>query len=63
MSVPTPAQRPAEYGTLGAWGAVSGLLIAFGVDPLKAQAVAGAVAAVAPAIITFATNWNRRKTS
>lgn len=55
-------QRPNELGTPTAYGLTIGLLTAFGVDAVKAGAIAGIVAAVAPAIITFLVELRRRKT-
>jgi hypothetical protein len=53
--------RPNELGTPTAYGLTIGLLTAFGVDAIKAGAIAGIVAAVAPGIITFLVELRRRK--
>jgi hypothetical protein len=47
-------RHPAEYGAVGIWGAVVGVLTAFGVDEEKAMAIAGLAATAAPGILTWA---------
>lgn len=46
-------QRPAESATPAVWVAITGVAVAFGVDPEKAAAVAGLAAAVTPIIVTY----------
>jgi hypothetical protein len=55
-----PASSPGEVSAIGAWGALSGILIAFGVDPIRATAIAGAVAAAAPYVVKAVIWWRRR---
>lgn len=46
-------QRPAETAAPAVWVAVSGVLIAFGLDPEKAAAVAGLLGVLTPLVVTF----------
>lgn len=54
-------ERPSELGTPTAYGLTIGLLTAFNVDPVKAAAIAGVVAAVMPGAITFLVELRRRR--
>ena len=47
------ARRPAESIAVGSFAGLTGILVAFGVDPDKAAAFAGAVSALAPMITSF----------
>jgi hypothetical protein len=51
-------RRPAESTAVGIYPALTGLLVAFGVDPVRAAAIAGVAAAVAPMAVTW---WRTRK--
>jgi hypothetical protein len=57
-----PTQSPGEAGTLVVYGAVLGIATAFGVDSVKAAAIAGAIAGITPYIVK-AVVWflNRKK--
>ena len=46
-------ERPAESAAPTVWVALSGLMVAFGVDPTKAAAIAGVAAALTPIVVTF----------
>jgi hypothetical protein len=46
-------QRPAESATPAVWTAVTGVAVAFGVDPVKAAAVAGLAAVLTPILVTY----------
>lgn len=50
---PHVSKRPAEYGAAGAYAALTGVLVTFGVEPAKAAAIAGLAAAVVPAVLTY----------
>jgi hypothetical protein len=45
-------KRPNEVGTLGGSAALITLLVAFGVDPVKALAISGVISPLLPGIIT-----------
>lgn len=47
------ARRPAESLAVGSFAGLTGLLVAFGVDPDKAAALSGAVAALVPMVTSF----------
>ena len=49
-------KRPAETATPAVFVALTGVLTAFGLDPGKAAAISGLVAAVTPGVVTFARN-------
>jgi hypothetical protein len=49
--------HPAEPAALGVWGAVTALLVAFGVDVGRATAISGLAAALTPTIVTW---WRSR---
>jgi hypothetical protein len=49
----TIRHRPAETTAAGLYPAVTGFLTAFGVDPVKAAAVAGLIASLAPMVVTY----------
>jgi hypothetical protein len=46
-------ERPAETAAPTVWIALSGLMVAFGIDPQKAAAIAGVAAALTPTVVTF----------
>lgn len=46
-------QRPSESAAPTVWVALSGLMVAFGVDPQKAAAVAGVAATLTPIVVTY----------
>lgn len=50
---PRVSKRPAEYGAAGAYAALTGVLVAFGIEPAKAAAFAGLAAAVTPGALTY----------
>ena len=47
------AQRPAETAAPAVFVAVTGVLTAFGLDPAKAAAISGLLAAVTPMVVTY----------
>lgn len=47
-------RRIAETGTPTIGAALTGVLVAFGVDPYKAAAISAMVMALAPALLTYA---------
>ena len=49
-------KRPAETATPTVFVALTGVLTAFGLDPAKAAAISGLVAAATPSAVTFARN-------
>lgn len=50
-------RRPAETAAPTVLGALTALLVAFGVDPARAAAMAGVVAVLAPTVVTW---WKTR---
>lgn len=46
-------RRPAETAAPTVMGALTALLVAFGVDPARAAAIAGVVAVLVPAAVTW----------
>jgi hypothetical protein len=55
-----PQKSPGEVAALGGYGALTGVLVAFGVDPTRALAISGAVAAASPYIVKFVV-WYRKE--
>lgn len=49
-------EHPAEYGAVSVYATLTALLTAFGLDADKAAAIAGAVAAITPAVLTYLRN-------
>jgi hypothetical protein len=49
----TVRRRPAETAAPGVWVALTATLSAFGVEPTRAAAVSGLVAAVTPMVVTY----------
>lgn len=49
-------RRIAETGTPTIGAALTGVLVAFGVEPMRAVALSGLVMALAPAALTYARN-------
>lgn len=60
MSKPTDLvkRRPAETAAPTVLGALTALLVAFGLDAARAAAIAGAVAVITPTVITW---WRTRE--
>jgi hypothetical protein len=55
-----PSASPGEVSAIGIWGALSALLIAFGVDPARAAAMAGMAGAVAPYAVKAVIAWRKK---
>ncbi len=55
-----PSASPGEVSAIGIWGALSALLIAFGVDPARAAALAGVAGTLAPYAVTAVIAWRKK---
>jgi len=55
-----PSASPGEISAIGAWGALSALLIAFGVDAARAAAIAGMFGALAPYAVKAVIAWRKK---
>jgi hypothetical protein len=55
----SPASSPGESGTIVVFSALSGAMIAFGISPTKASAVAGLAAAVSPYALKAFVQWRK----
>jgi hypothetical protein len=56
-----PKASPGEVSALGAWTALVPILVAFGIDPTKAMAIAGGVSALAPYVVKVVIQWRGRR--
>lgn len=57
---PTPQNSPGEIAAPAVWVALGSVLVAFGLSPTKASAVAGMAAVLTPYVVKLAL-WMRRK--
>ncbi len=60
VSALKPSASPGEVSAIGIWGALSALLIAFGVDAARAAAIGGMAGAAAPYLIKAFLAWRKR---
>ncbi len=56
-----PSASPGEVSAIGIWGALSALLIAFGVDAARAAAIGGMFGAVAPYAVKSLIAWRKKR--
>ena len=55
-----PSASPGEVSAIGIWGALSALLIVFGVDAARAAAIGGMVGAAAPYLVKAFLAWRKK---
>jgi len=55
-----PSASPGEVSAIGVWGALSALLIAFGVDAARAAAIGGMVGAAALYLFKAFLAWRTK---
>ena len=56
----TVKSSPGELGAVSVWGALTGLLTVFGVNPTKALAISGMAAALTPTIVKAFKAWRHK---
>ena len=55
-----PSASPGEVSAIGIWGALSALLIVFGVDAARAAAIGGMAGAAAPYLVKALLAWRKK---